>query len=431
MFLFLFLLTIPNKCAIIFSRLRGGFIVIREYMIDLGYSDSDIDKIINTYPLTNCVENTLCSKVISVYNFLAETGFSKEEILRATRRFPQLFSYSPKTLEYRIKEIMTLGYSYEEVIQMIKKLPQMYTYSLKNLQIKIDDMVKLGYNRIDVIRICKISPMIYGLSINTLKKKFEYMRKLGYSDNEIIKITRMLPYFYTINEKSIEQKIDDMVNIFKCERDDVLKMIKFNANFLIHNIEPVIDKAVLLGYNREHVLKMYRAFPQLFSISIDNMKNKANELLNLGYNLMQILSITYICPKIFSYSIDKIRQRIDDLVGFGYTLEQAREITIKLPSIFGFSIDNLREKKDFYDSIGLGNIFIKDPKQIIQSIDLSYARYMFYKSIGIDLTMSNYLMLFYNQSIFKKRFGITNEDLVRRYSYKENISDKEMLIKNR
>ena len=48
-----------------------------------------------------------------------------------------------------------------------------------------------------------------------------------------------------------------------------------------------------------------------------------------------------------------------------------------------------------YDSIGLERLFVVDPKQIIQSIELSYARYMYYKESGINIDMNNNFYLHY------------------------------------
>ena len=47
------------------------------------------------------------------------------------------------------------------------------------------------------------------------------------------------------------------------------------------------------------------------------------------------------------------------------------------------------------NSIGLHELFYTYPKDIIQSLNLSYSRIQFYKTIGIEITMDNYNMLFY------------------------------------
>ena len=56
----------------------------------------------------------------------------------------------------------------------------------------------------------------------------------------------------------------------------------------------------------------------------------------------------------------------------------------------------------------------------MQSTKLSYARYMFYKEKGITITEENYRKLFVNQKQFEKSYGMTKEELIKKYPYNEN-----------
>ena len=104
----------------------------------------------------------------------------------------------------------------------------------------------------------------------------------------------------------------------------------------------------------------------------------------------------------------------------GYTDEQIINMTISLPSIYGFNIDTIREKKIFYDSIGLSDVLIHEPKQMIQSVELSYARYMYYSDLGIEIDMKNYKLLFIPQKMFEKKYGFTKDELMSKYVYLKN-----------
>ena len=54
------------------------------------------------------------------------------------------------------------------------------------------------------------------------------------------------------------------------------------------------------------------------------------------------------------------------------------------PPIYSYNTDNIKQKIDFYDSIGLHELAINDTKKLMQSVSLSYARYMFYKEKNIE-----------------------------------------------
>jgi len=163
----------------------------------------------------------------------------------------------------------------------------------------------------------------------------------------------------------------------------------------------------------------------LYGYSIDSIEQKINDMIALGYSKQEVITITCLFPSILGLSIKNIKQRIDDIMDLGYSKQNVIEMTKSLPQIYGYSIESIREKKYFYDSIGLYDLFVIDTKQMMQSSKLSYARYMFYKSIGIIITMNNYKKLFIDQSRFEKQYGITKQELLRMYSYEEYCERKD------
>ena len=99
-------------------------------------------------------------------------------------------------------------------------------------------------------------------------------------------------------------------------------------------------------------------------------------------------------------------------------------MTKSLPALYSYSIENIKQKITFLRTIGLGFIAIEDTKQLMQSIDLTYARYMFFKEKGIEVTRDNYRRLFYNAKIFEKQYGIDKSSLLEKYNYQEYFNSK-------
>ena len=108
----------------------------------------------------------------------------------------------------------------------------------------------------------------------------------------------------------------------------------------------------------------------------------------------------------------------------GYSRAEVIKMTKSLPAIYGYRIDNIKQKIDFYDSIGLHELAINDTKRLMQSVSLSYARYMFYKEKNIEITDKSYNKLFINQKQFQKAYGITKEELLEKYDYQAYIQQK-------
>jgi len=84
-------------------------------------------------------------------------------------------------------------------------------------------------------------------------------------------------------------------------------------------------------------------------------------------------------------------------------------------------IEYLREKDNFYHSIGLEGIFMKTPKSISWPVELVYARYMFYKSIDINIDNDNYDILFELEPVFFIKHGKSNEQLMEEYPYPKDL----------
>lgn len=66
-------------------------------------------------------------------------------------------------------------------------------------------------------------------------------------------------------------------------------------------------------------------------------------------------------------------------------------------------------------------MILNDTKHLIQSLELSHARYEYLKSKEIGIDIYNYSKLFYNKKIFEKLFGIDNDKLLELYPVEEYL----------
>ena len=170
---------------------------------------------------------------------------------------------------------------------------------------------------------------------------------------------------------------------------------------------------------------MTKSFTSIYGYSKENMKQKIEDMIALGYTEEEVIKMTKSFTSIYSLSKKNIKQKIEDMIALGYTKEEVIKMTKSLPTIYGLSIENMKQKIDFYDSIGLHELLVVDAKQLMQSTVLSYARYMFYKDKGITIDMNNYRKLFINNKSFEKAYGITKEELLKKYDYNKYIEKKE------
>lgn len=136
-----------------------------------------------------------------------------------------------------------------------------------------------------------------------------------------------------------------------------------------------------------------------------------------------------VSPAIYNYSIENIKQKIYDLISLGYSYNDVIKMTKSLPTLFGLSIENIKQKITFLKQIDLDFIAVNDTKKLMQSIDLTYARFRFFKDKGMEITKENYRRLFYNAKQFEKQYGIDKSTLIEKYNYQEYINIKESISK--
>lgn len=150
-------------------------------------------------------------------------------------------------------------------------------------------------------------------------------------------------------------------------------------------------------------------------------------VINFGYTKEEYNEIrnSYSLKNYFEEKLlEKFKENTTYLLELGYTKEEVIKMTKTFPTIYGYSIENMKQKIEFYDSINMHFIAVQDPKQLMQSVALSYARYQFYLSIGIIIDMSNYKKLFIGNKSFEKTYGITKEELLVRYPYEQYTEEK-------
>ena len=265
------------------------------------------------------------------------------------------------------------------------------------------------------------------LDYQKVLEMFSYLLNIGCSKSEIKKITKINVYIFNLDKNQIENKVNYLLDI-GYEKDDISKMIAcfpyFLSFFDIQKIENRIKELVMIGYTKENILKMTKKLPQIYSYTTKTIKDKVNDLMMLGYTKENIIKMTIIHPEILSYSIENIKQKLYDIIMLGYTKEDVLKMTTELPTLYGLNIDNIKQKIDFYNLINLHDMPVASPKYLMQSVYLSYARYMFFKSIGVNINMKSYAKMFNSQKAFKDVYKVSNEELLNRYRYDIFMEEK-------
>lgn len=290
-----------------------------------------------------------------------------------------------------VELLLELGYNDGDIKTIIDK-NKLNNCKMDTLYLKINEistfLLDFGYSRKELIKITKSCPLIYGLSVKNMEDKINYLRGLGLDDKAIIKMTKSCPLIYGYGIDNLDKKINDMI---------------------------------ALGYQREDVIKMIKKVPMLFGLSINNIKDKIKGMQDLGYAREDVIAMTKVTPSLYNYSMDTIKGKFKELCSFGYTKDEVLKMTKGLPTIYNLNVDSTVEKLEFYNSIGLRKKMIDRPKNLMQSLKLSYARYRFFQDCDIVVNVDNYKILFDSEKRFYCKNGISNLDLLMMYDYEEEV----------
>lgn len=181
-----------------------------------------------------------------------------------------------------------------------------------------------------------------------------------------------------------------------------------------------IDTLLSLGYSIENILKINRKTNIIATYSNKSIIDKFNYLLSLGFSESEVILITVMCPQLYCYKKTSLKTKIDNLIKLGYSQDEVKTMIINYSTILNSSFEYIREKIEFYNSIGLHDVFVKDTSYLMTSLSLVYARYMFLKEKGITIDEKNYRKLFRRSKQFQKQYNISSEELISMYPYKGN-----------
>lgn len=124
---------------------------LKKMFLELGYSEKEYVKIVNTYPIINMKPETLKKRVKENYDFLISLGYSKKEIIKMTKRVSAIYGYSIENIKQKIEDIEELGYSREEAIKMTIGLPSILGLSIENIKQKIEFYDSIGLHSLVIV----------------------------------------------------------------------------------------------------------------------------------------------------------------------------------------------------------------------------------------------------------------------------------------
>ena len=263
--------------------------------------------------------------------------------------------------------------------------------------------------------------------INWLKEKFEFFSSVGYTKSQILKMTVVYPSLFTYGIDNFVKKIEFLKSLGYAD-EEVIKITCSAHQVYGHSVDSImqkIEEIESLGYKREQVLKIMLLSTSLFASGVNTIKQKFNYLETLGYTKEEVLKITNFFPNLYGVSIDNIKGKMDVIQSLGYSKEEVLKLILGLPTLLGYSNEHLKEKFSFFIKMGLRDVPLSRPRNLMQSVDLTYARFRFLtEERNKEISMKTVSSLFAGSNLFQKTYKISKDELLARYSYDLDVRSK-------
>lgn len=253
-------------------------------------------------------------------------------------------------------------------------------------------LLDYSYTEKQIIKIITYSPTILGCTIDNLKNKHDNFINLGYDVKKIIKLTTSNPVSLLLSSKTVNQKIDDMID---------------------------------LGFTKNNALKLMVHSPNLLNRSKEKNKKRIEDIASLGLSYEEVIKIISSKPQVFSCNIEKIEEKINLFLNKDYSKDEIISCIKKYPGILTFPKETIEKKINLYINLNMKDYVIINPMSLMQSNELTYARYMFLKN-NPKKEYNNTKTLFLAQDYFIKKYGLSTEELLLKYPYEIYLKEEEL-----
>ena len=89
-----------------------NFSMVKNYMLELGFTLKETEKILNASPVDKYIKETLYRKVKSYFECLLELGFEKDIIKNIAVKNPHVFCYNMGSLSLKINNLVSGYFKY-------------------------------------------------------------------------------------------------------------------------------------------------------------------------------------------------------------------------------------------------------------------------------------------------------------------------------
>ena len=129
----------------------------------------------------------------------------------------------------------------------------------------------------------------------------EYLQSIGYNDEQILSIRKTFPSF-KYSEATILYNFKNMYQYFKkngIEGEEFIKITMITPNIIMESIENIknrIQELISLGFRKTDVFQMIQSYPYILGIHTSQIQSKLEDLMKLSFSKNAVITIVSKYP---------------------------------------------------------------------------------------------------------------------------------------
>ncbi|XP_067854989.1 transcription termination factor 1, mitochondrial isoform X2 [Heptranchias perlo] len=269
-----------------------------------------------------------------VAEFLRSKGANRKTIASIISRYPRAITRSYCHLEERWQLWRSIFKADSEIISIIQRSPESYFRSSdnENLAKNISFLCSLGLTSEDLHRLLTTAPRTFSNSLELNKQMVEFLRDLCVSlgdknpDDFVKRIITKNAYILIRSTKRIKANVDFFAEALELSNSELIKLLQghgaevldLSSDYMKRNFKNTSEQLQSLGCTPKEVIKFFIDYPPAFYASFEKLSNKIDCLLESEINIKQLLKK----PRVLEFSVDNLRNRIEELERVGYNFRK-------------------------------------------------------------------------------------------------------------
>lgn len=357
---------------------------------------------------------------------LKESFYHYAEIMKAKGlneyQTIELAIYRPRLIFRKYSKNKNIRENYLEYVETLPD-EENVTIDFESMEHEkiIEILTELGLSEHAINNILNYNCEVAYMNPETLRNNIKFYLDNGFSKTKFASMAAS-KYSLLLHGEDDYKPILNELHKLNVTTEEFLSMINTYSRFIDYSLDGLLSTVKWFTskkFPKEIIKKSLIKVSQVLNASAEHLEEKYTQMNYLGFTeeeLNYIISKNISC---LTTEIEVLIEKKNKLLEIGFADEEACYIIYVYPDYFSMSINNIEEKlAAMKESNTLRNL-LDNPKNLIQSAELTRARYYHFVSESSEILENPYWRILYSgEKLFYRRFKRDNKEIVAKYEKK-------------